>query len=542
MAKTGFRLSLQDLAEIGQKYLCNSCTFVLRDPVQTECGHHYCRSCLDFLLRKSSDAKCLKDGNPLRKTLVFPDACIAREVLSFTVHCVYVEDGCTWTGEIRVLERHLEECPFVRVSCMFSSCGVLVKRSELAFHLENECSERAVTCNYCKMSIPFSKVKVHESTKCMSFPETCGLCMKTNIPREELKYHHDECEEVERECAFAPVGCKEKKMKKSERENHLRSFVMFHLNLLLVFVLAIRDQIQWVLNKMSNLCEELGNLKALKETVIEMTSQIAALIISNTEVRDELKLQGARTKAIEDNIKEQIGGEVPGGEVLRQRHRDRNEIPEDYEGLRREFTRMSQSLEVLQTAFRQMERELQSQNQIIAMSGVNMTDMEKDLRRLEDTSYKGVLLWKISDFAKKRRDAINGSNPSFYSPFFYSSRYGYKMCARIYLNGDGIGRGTHISLFFVIVRGENDALLRWPFTQKVTMMILDHNSMEHVIDAFKPDPLSSSFQKPARDMNVASGCPMFCPLGELDRHAYVKDDYWSHCLVVTQVNMGEYCQ
>lgn len=50
---------------------------------------------------------------------------------------------------------------------------------------------------------------------------------------------------------------------------------------------------------------------------------------------------------------------------------------------------------------------------------------------------------------------------------FYSSKYGYKMCLRLYLNGDGTGRGTHLSLFFVVMRGKCDALLKWPFSQKV---------------------------------------------------------------------------
>ena len=44
---------------------------------------------------------------------------------------------------------------------------------------------------------------------------------------------------------------------------------------------------------------------------------------------------------------------------------------------------------------------------------------------------------------------------------------GYKMCARLYLNGDGMGKGTHVSLFFVVMRGAYDALLKWPFRQKV---------------------------------------------------------------------------
>lgn len=55
---------------------------------------------------------------------------------------------------------------------------------------------------------------------------------------------------------------------------------------------------------------------------------------------------------------------------------------------------------------------------------------------------------------------------------FYSSKYGYKMCLRLYLNGDGTGRGTHLSLFFVVMKGKCDALLKWPFSQKVSKCMI----------------------------------------------------------------------
>ena len=40
------------------------------------------------------------------------------------------------------------------------------------------------------------------------------------------------------------------------------------------------------------------------------------------------------------------------------------------------------------------------------------------------------------------------------------------MCIRAYLNGDGSGYKTHLSLFFVVMKGEYDALLKWPFEYK----------------------------------------------------------------------------
>jgi len=50
---------------------------------------------------------------------------------------------------------------------------------------------------------------------------------------------------------------------------------------------------------------------------------------------------------------------------------------------------------------------------------------------------------------------------------------GYKLYGRVYLNGDGGGRSTHLSVFLVVGRGQFDALLRWPFTQRVTLTLLD---------------------------------------------------------------------
>ncbi len=56
-------------------------------------------------------------------------------------------------------------------------------------------------------------------------------------------------------------------------------------------------------------------------------------------------------------------------------------------------------------------------------------------------------------------------------------------------------------------------------------MLLDQNNREHIIDAFRPDISSSSFQRPVSDMNIASGLPLFCPLSKLDsKNSYIRDD------------------
>lgn len=60
---------------------------------------------------------------------------------------------------------------------------------------------------------------------------------------------------------------------------------------------------------------------------------------------------------------------------------------------------------------------------------------------------------------------------------------------------------------------------------QVTLMLLDQNNREHVIDAFRPDVSSSSFQRPVTEMNIASGCPLFCPVSKMEaKNSYVRDD------------------
>ncbi|KAL7980966.1 hypothetical protein Chor_002120, partial [Crotalus horridus] len=104
----------------------------------------------------------------------------------------------------------------------------------------------------------------------------------------------------------------------------------------------------------------------------------------------------------------------------------------------------------------------------LAQKDAALVRLEKRLHFSEQASYDGVFLWKITDVHQKCYEAICGKVDGFQSPAFYTSRYGYKLCMRIYLNGEGRGRGTHVSLFIVLLKGDYDALLPWPFTHKVT--------------------------------------------------------------------------
>ena len=70
-----------------------------------------------------------------------------------------------------------------------------------------------------------------------------------------------------------------------------------------------------------------------------------------------------------------------------------------------------------------------------------------------------------------------------------------------------MGNGRHKSVFFVVMRGQYDTFLRWPFRQQVTFVLMDQDNVENMIDAFRPDPSSFSFKRLRRETNIASECP-----------------------------------
>ena len=193
--------------------------------------------------------------------------------------------------------------------------------------------------------------------------------------------------------------------------------------------------------------------------------------------------------------------------------------------LERMFAEMrAQNEEVrrLKTMVTNMEKHIQSQKDEI---------LDRDFRisLIENSTHDGSMIWKIPQFSQRKADAENSKCTSISSFPFYSGRYGYKMCLRLYIMGDGIGKGTHLSLFFVVMRGEFDNILQWPFTHKVTFKLINQAGGPDIVDTFQP-----SFKKPRSEMNIAGGCPKFVSHTELERSGFIVDDtIFIKCMIDT---------
>jgi len=393
-------------------------------------------------------------------------------------------------------------------------------------------------------------MKLHHEKECPAYPVVCEKCSKDGIPRAKLLEHQDpvigDCDGVQGPCPFSQIGCsKTEVLNRTQKKEHLEQENTYHTTLVLQYALRMSREMEALLMRDPRMMSRNPHILTNYDGVIsDLLAQVQTGSAENRDLREKCREHSERITSLERKVASgnvsvnapsvQGSGDASGGDLTRRLINVENRTA-DHEVLlvennrtieqaNRDMGNTRRQLDTVQESIRRLERRIDSIEHTLALRNVTLADLEEYIRQQEFSSYDGQLLWKITEYARRRNDAVSGQQVSFYSPCFYTSRYGYKMCARIYLNGDGVGRGTHISVFFVVMRGQYDALLRWPFRQKVTFMLLDQDNVEHVIDAFRPDPSSSSFQRPRRETNIASGCPMFCSLTELNNHAYVRDD------------------
>ena len=74
----------------------------------------------------------------------------------------------------------------------------------------------------------------------------------------------------------------------------------------------------------------------------------------------------------------------------------------------------------------------------------------------------------MTDFEQHRK-----GDDEWFSPPFYTNPNGYKMCLKVAPNGWAEGKGTHISMYVHMMRGEFDEQLKWPFRGDITVQLLN---------------------------------------------------------------------
>ena len=84
-------------------------------------------------------------------------------------------------------------------------------------------------------------------------------------------------------------------------------------------------------------------------------------------------------------------------------------------------------------------------------------------------------IWKITSFSERLRQAKEGVKEKIESNPFYTGCYGYKLKVLAYPHALLFRQGPFLSIGIVLMVGEYDDMLSWPFSKKITFTIIDQN-------------------------------------------------------------------
>ena len=151
--------------------------------------------------------------------------------------------------------------------------------------------------------------------------------------------------------------------------------------------------------------------------------------------------------------------------------------------------------------------------------------MELEVSHQENST---LFTWKIQNFDQSLQAAKEGSKKQLNSQPFYTSPHKYKVKMRLDPNGYGEGKNTHLSVFIIIMKGEYDAILPWPFLPQVTFTLIDQqkdtSQRENVVMSFKAELTMENFARPVGDQNMGMGFHTFVSHEKLQTRRYIVDN------------------
>ena len=150
--------------------------------------------------------------------------------------------------------------------------------------------------------------------------------------------------------------------------------------------------------------------------------------------------------------------------------------------------------------------------------------LEKHIHYSEEESES--FTWRIDGFSEVLRKVKSGEETAVESSPFY--RFGYKCKLHACPNGDSFAKDTHLSVFLIIMKGEYDASLSWPFHKKVTFTLIDQQEnakdKENIVKSFRSNLKLKNFERPVKEQNVGWGLSNFVSHEQLQKRRYIVDD------------------
>ncbi|XP_018412970.1 PREDICTED: TNF receptor-associated factor 6 [Nanorana parkeri] len=477
--------------QLESKYECPICLMALREPLQTPCGHRFCKACILKSLRDAGP-KCPVDNDLLLENQLFPDNFAKREILSLMVKCP--SECCSAKMELRHLEHHKAICEYTSVECRH--CQGLFQRKQLEQHEVVECPRREVSCENCLVSMPYEQALDHEQTCPLAYV-TCEYCETSGLVRNQMAFHYNmDCIKAPIPCIYSQFGCNEK-MQRDDLARHQQEFTQAHMRMMAQSLLSF-------------------------STSLTPTSHMPSITLDPTQFQPG----------------------PPSVFTLPSRLVSGHDTNQDSQQLKETVEQLEARLVKQDHQIRELMAKMETQCAYVTDLKQTIRTLEDKLVEVEAQQYNGIFVWKIHHFSAHLKNQEEEKPVVIHSPGFYTGKPGYKLCLRLHLQLPNAPRcANYISLFVHTMQGEYDGLLHWPFQGTIRLSILDQSEgscmqdQEEVMDT-KPDLLA--FQRPTMPRNPKGfGYVTFMHLQALRQRMYIKNDtLLVRCVVTTHVDLN----
>ncbi|XP_047127086.1 TNF receptor-associated factor 4 isoform X2 [Hydra vulgaris] len=152
------------LYELSDEHECPVCKMALREPILTLCGHRLCLSCSEEMRKRNKGVLlCPLDNTNLNSEKTFPDRAIERAILQLKVRCNNFSKNCQWTGELKAINIHVENCECQPLYCV-NQCGMKMLRKEMSYHITDICANTIIPCQYLNIGCNFKGMRKEQHT------------------------------------------------------------------------------------------------------------------------------------------------------------------------------------------------------------------------------------------------------------------------------------------------------------------------------------------------------------------------------------------
>ena len=397
---------------------------------------------------------------------MFPDKRLRRSLYAFRVRCVHQKSGCEWIGELGELERHLNPntelgrqfigCAYAEVACTY--CHKYFQRRHVHAHESESCPQRPFSCDYCEdYGSVYEDVVNNHWPVCKWYPVPCPNECGVNPERQNVETHvNTVCPLTVVNCDFHYAGC-EVQLVRKDMPTHLAESLATHISLLTTQTQTLagkggQDSLLRSLTLLALHNQQLTQLTIqLKESLEESQRKIQELEREKqaqaTVTAELLKCSEASKREIE-TLKLKVNKDV-----LAEKRQQKKSLEEKLQELEQKRLTGKHEIEALKLKVNE-----------------NLEQEVAELRRQQDEDRASLVTLQrcigvlppvrltMTNYEKRKK-----SSDQWYSPPFYTHPQGYKMCLRVYVNGSGGHKGTHVSLYAYLMRGEFDDYLKWPF-------------------------------------------------------------------------------